>query len=115
MHKTYGTTPLAITDNVKNNTININAVRLYPNPMRDHIHFIINQYGRDGSQTRLNVTIMVYDQTGEIVYQTVGARRVVPMQWFGENDAGQNVDPGMYFYRITTRENIFTGRIIKVE
>jgi len=70
-----------------------------PNPFNPatEISFVVPEGGA-------NVSLRIYDVTGSLVrtlvdgYALAGTRAV---SWYGENDQGQPVASGMYFYQLT--------------
>jgi hypothetical protein len=83
------------------------TLTVQPNPMTNYISFIWNDGVNKISKIR------IFDNAGNLVGQYVGAYRNTPLQWYGNDIAGNPVKPGVYFYQITTGQDTFTGRIVK--
>jgi hypothetical protein len=80
-------------------------ITLYPNPMQNIVWF--------DSQSRKIQQITIYDNAGNMVYQTVGVYRTTAMYWNGLDRTGNQVQPGVYYYSIITDGIPFNGRIVK--
>jgi hypothetical protein len=78
---------------------------VYPNPFRmnDTDHCIIKFHLPDASY----VVIRIYNLAGELIRELIdeeyeaGTHRI---EWDGENDSGERVASGVYFYVIKTKE-----------
>ena len=84
----------------------------YPNPFNPMttIRFSLSQAGR--------TTVTVFDLAGRQVRQLVAAdlpAAVHEVQWNGENQRGQRVAAGVYFYQVVSGGNAFTGRMALVK
>ncbi len=80
----------------------IDNVMNYPNPFRDHTHFVFdhNQAGRD-----MEVEIQIFDINGTHVHTiretiTSDGYRSRPIQWNGVSDSGYAISNGLYVYRV---------------
>lgn len=82
-------------------------VMIRPNPMRDQVQFIINRNVTADQRTAFK-GIFIYDNTGNVVSQSVGANG---RYWDGTDFSGQPVKPGIYYYHITGTNA--TGSIIR--
>jgi len=84
----------------------------HPNPFRGltAIHFAITRAGR--------VDLRVFDVHGRLV-QTLVDKDLEPgthdVQWRGENDRGERMAPGVYFYRLETPGFRQTRKMLLVE
>jgi flagellar hook assembly protein FlgD len=62
-----------------------------------------------------NVSLRIYDSAGRLVrtlvngYEPSGTRNV---SWFGENDLGQPVASGIYFYRLSSSSFSKTKKMV---
>ena len=85
--------------------------RNFPNPFKSstRIQFDLPAPGR--------VKVQIFDIQGRVVRSLLDAVQPVgrySLFWPGDNDKGQKVVPGVYFYRIQTPANTATQKLIKV-
>jgi PKD repeat protein len=81
-------------------------IRLMPNPMRDVIWF--------NTITKRIDQLTIYDNTGNTIYNDVGAIHGLPLRWCGTDNGGHMVKPGVYYYELRINGYIYSGRIIKL-
>jgi hypothetical protein len=74
--------------------------RVYPNPAKDVSYITFSAIPR-------HCTISIYTLTGQRVWHKVCDATEV--KWYLENEAGQNVAPGIYIYIIKNTE----GKVVK--
>jgi hypothetical protein len=80
-------------------------VMAYPNPFNGTIHFMLERVS--GKTATLNV----YDMQGRVVYTQAGNSNGNSIR-FNWNAAATGVQPGVYFYRITSENSIASGKVI---
>lgn len=108
----YNNSSEAVTNFVVSNTvrINISDVIAYPNPCTFaepvNITFTQNLFDEE-----LDVKLDIFDLSGRLV-KTIGPLKIQsggyiagPIQWDGQDLAGNNVRGGMYIYRIRTNDH----------
>jgi hypothetical protein len=103
-----GGTPSAVTPGIPTT---FRLYSSYPNPFagRAQIMFDLPKSGP--------VQVRVFDLQGRVV-KTLLDENKDPGQytvfWTGDNDAGQSVAPGIYFYRLDTRSRTANKKLIKM-
>lgn len=85
-----------------------------PNPFGGvtHIAFTV-----PSSEEEARVTLEVFDVQGRRVQSLIDDRPVagrMAVTWDGRDHSGQPVSSGMYFYRLTTPDNVLTRRMMLV-
>jgi hypothetical protein len=85
-------------------------VLVYPNPSDKVFYFVLEQEGSS------NMLLEIFDLTGRIVYHrhiNFHDTANKEFEWKGADNANIPVSRGMYFYRIRTPSDTFTGKIVK--
>ena len=86
----------------------------YPNPFSDYttIEFIINNKSS-------NINLMIYDSKGNIVKQLIKDKNYAKgkhrINWYGDNDHGEMVTKGIYFYKLMAGKNMLVKKAIVVK
>jgi sugar lactone lactonase YvrE len=83
----------------------------YPNPFQrsTQVLFDLPESGP--------VEIRIFDLQGRVVKSLMDEEQKAgrySIFWWGDNDMGQRVAPGIYFYRLETRERTATQKLIKI-
>jgi hypothetical protein len=98
-------------DDISNpNTTSLN--QNYPNPFNPTTQFSFN-IAKAG-----NATLVVYNVKGQVVktlasgYHTAGTHKV---QWNGDDNNGNQVSSGIYFYRLQTADNTFVKKALMMK
>jgi hypothetical protein len=83
----------------------LNRVFNFPNPLSNHTSFVI-EHSRAGES--LEVQILIYAQTGEIVKKISGIfdnsnYRIEDINWDGRNESGGKIQKGVYIYKVIVR------------
>jgi hypothetical protein len=88
-------------------------VQNYPNPFGAST--TISFYVTDGAPK--NVSLRVYDVSGALV-KTLVNRTLPPgrhdVEWGGEDDHGNRVGTGLYFYQLREREFVMTKKLLLI-
>jgi hypothetical protein len=86
--------------------INTSHISVSPNPFISFVKFDFNQ--------TINGILNITDQNGRLFrqYEFNSERSII---WDGKNENNRVVQAGTYYYRLTTDDNIETGKIIKLE
>ena len=84
----------------------------FPNPFNPStsIRFQLNREGP--------TTVSVFDMAGRKVQTLVNSylsARIHDIPWFGEDDMGQEMAAGIYFYRISSGETVVFGRMALIK
>jgi photosystem II stability/assembly factor-like uncharacterized protein len=98
------------TTDVTPSAANSLSIDVHPNPFTSEVSF---QSHAGGGPVR----IVVYDMLGRCLWQKVVAEagaQPSTIQWNGRDDAGRMVPNGVYAYRLQSKSEETTGRLIKV-
>lgn len=84
----------------------LSEIMNYPNPLIDYTCF---SFEHNKAGENLDVTIQIYTATGSIVKtiqqsMTASGFRSGCIEWDGTNDAGGEIQKGIYIYRVQVRE-----------
>jgi flagellar hook assembly protein FlgD len=84
----------------------------YPNPFSDETVI------RFETELESRITIGIFNINGQLVNSLFDSK-VGPgsheVRWDGSNNAGNRVAGGMYFYRLQSGDEMFTGKLIMME
>jgi hypothetical protein len=85
---------------------------IHPNPFTNKMD--IRYQMADNSQ---KISLKIYDITGQLVRQFSNAemRQSNKIIWYGNDDNGRRLPPGVYFIQLQTPEKNITEKIIKIE
>lgn len=98
-------------DNKTNAPSNYLTVSNYPNPFNPST---IISYSVPYDLSNQNAELIIYDIQGQVVKHLVN--QVLPSgnyltKWYGDNDKGENVSSGIYFYRIRIADRQAIGKM----
>jgi hypothetical protein len=89
-------------------------VSVFPNPFRTNITFEFNVLGQE-----TDVVLEIYDIQGRSVRNLINYKQfpkgLNSWTWNRNNNAGQRVKPGVYFYRFYSGNKASSGKIIILE
>ncbi len=89
-----------------------NNFNAYPNPFRNRTTIIYNLSQRE------NVSLKIYDATGQLI-KTIVKEKQLPgryqFDWNGTNEQNQKVGPGIYFYLIKTEKDTQCNKILMLK
>ncbi len=86
----------------------------YPNPFSNFttIEFEVKS-------NNANISLMVYNSTGRLVKQLIKNKIYhygdYTIKWYGDNDAGQKVPKGIYFYKLISNKHMLVKKAIIVK
>ncbi|HOK52391.1 MAG TPA: hypothetical protein PLF75_10925, partial [Bacteroidales bacterium] len=90
---------------INDNTLKIERVYNYPNPMRDYTNFVIEH---NWPNRYVTVGIDIYSFTGEKIatlqYQGTFEGYVTPPIRWNKNSSGGSAGTGLYIYRVTMKD-----------
>ncbi|MEZ5083041.1 MAG: FlgD immunoglobulin-like domain containing protein [Bacteroidales bacterium] len=90
----------------------ISSLSCQPNPFRQQTEFSF-QLNKAG-----NVSLNIYDLTGKLVKPIINGdypEGYYRFTWQGENEAGNQITPGVYFYKLSTGKGcVFSDKIVVV-
>ena len=90
----------------------ISSLNCRPNPFRQQTEFSF-QLNKAG-----NVSLNIYDLTGKLVKPIINGdypEGYYRFTWQGENEAGNQITPGVYFYKLSTGKGcVFSDKIVVV-
>lgn len=96
----------ALSDLFANEKIRLSA---FPNPFSEATQictFLPNE---------ISISLRIFDESGNLVHEiAMGdfSRGIHSFFWNGLNDFGERVKEGIYFYRLVTKNQIITGKLI---
>jgi hypothetical protein len=93
--------------------VGIQMCRAWPNPSPGNVMFSLK-----GLSTGEEVELGVFDLAGRKVWSRRGfipGAGPLLLQWDGKNERGVPVASGTYFYRVRTRGEVQTGKVVRVK
>ncbi|PKP52246.1 MAG: hypothetical protein CVT92_09960 [Bacteroidetes bacterium HGW-Bacteroidetes-1] len=95
----------------QNQESSVAAVNIFPNPFTSEVSFSF------GSSSNNELELLIFDTNGQLVYkyQNQTNNKVSNhIIWNGNNNGGQKVREGIYFYQIKMGKEVYTGKIVRM-
>lgn len=105
---------VTVTINVPNDDVVSSPmnVSVYPSPFKDYTQFSVN------AKANSEVELEIYNLKGQLIKTdkvTVSGSGTSTIVWDGRDNRGNQVQSGIYFYRMNGRDLSANGRIVKIK
>jgi hypothetical protein len=95
-----GTLGMVVTGIGENQIAESFSVSTAPNPFTDKVVFTVDNYAEKG------VAVQIFDVTGKLLTTNSTNKNSFTFD-------GENLMPGMYYYRVSAGDEVFNGKMIK--
>ncbi|SEH05368.1 T9SS type A sorting domain-containing protein [Candidatus Venteria ishoeyi] len=85
-----------------------NSIGAYPNPFVENITFYFNEILED------DATLEIFSMNGKLVFTSLLKSNSSKFLWNGKGQSGIFLDAGVYFYTISSKRKLTSGKICKL-